>query len=52
MGTAKAIGRLHRCAGSPEPLMLAFAVSALLYWSSRFVFSTMNVFQLFTVNVL
>ena len=31
--TGKALARLHRCAGSPEPLLVAYVISAIISWA-------------------
>ena len=35
--TAKALVRLHGCAGSPEPSLVAYAISTIISWAGSFV---------------
>ena len=36
--TAKALARLRRCAGSPEPSLVAYVISTIISWAHIFVF--------------
>ena len=35
--TAKALARLRGCAGSPEPSLVAYAISTIISWAGSFV---------------
>ena len=37
--TAKALARLHRCAGLSEPLLVAYVISTIISWAGLFYFS-------------
>ena len=34
--TAKALARLHRCAGLPEPLLVAYVISTIISWAGSY----------------
>ena len=36
--TAKALARLRRCAGSPEPSLVAYAISTIISWAGSYCF--------------
>ena len=36
--TAKALARLRRCAGSPEPSLVAYAISTIISWAGSIIF--------------
>ena len=36
--TAKALARLHECAGSPEPSLVAFVISTIISWAGSVMF--------------
>ena len=38
MQTAKALARLRRCAGSPEPSLVAYVISTTISWAGSFYF--------------
>ena len=41
--TAKALARLRRCAGSPEPSLVAYALSTIILWAGSYMyFSVIN----------
>ena len=35
--TAMALARLRRCAGSPEPLLVAYVISTIISWAGPFI---------------
>ena len=35
--TAKALARLHGCAGSPEPSLVAYVISTIISWAGSFI---------------
>ena len=39
--TAKALARLRRCAGSPEPSLVAYVISTIISWAGSFCFCTL-----------
>ena len=42
--TVKALARLHRCAGSPEPSLVAYVISTIITWAGSNIVRKKNFF--------
>ena len=52
--TAKALARMRRCAGLPEPSLVAYVISTIISWAGSFIIDATCLFvqHFFTVKLL